>query len=171
MKNTDRAKASRREWRQIVGMLVFLFVVATLEFVCWPHKSLVSWLTFAALLVSLCLFIPSIMDLWRRGVGWQNFKDKNAWKALKKPLIAIVPLIFILVMALILPIQDAAQKLSIAIVSDVLLVAGVGFAYWAHESRRLGVLSPPPGSDVGPTEPADGEEPDGRNGQASPGAS
>ena len=111
-------------------------------FLTWPHKVLASWFNFVGLLLAFILFALSTFDLWRDWVGGEQWKDKNARRALKKPGIAVVMLSLFLLVGLFLPGEPAAEKWSFAAVADVLLVAGVGFAYWAHESRRLGLAAP-----------------------------
>ena len=120
-------------------MFVVFLIALSVIFAHLKGKNLAVWIDLAALLCGCLLLGGTIMELFGEGVGCQPLGDRSAWEALKRPFFVVVTFSGILTLSYFVPQANHAGTLSFEIASDVLLVASIGFFYWAHEARRLGL--------------------------------
>ncbi len=140
----DLTKNRRHEQRHLLWMSALMIVWVFVIFLLWPHKVAASWFSFATLVLALIPFPYSVMDLSRLRVGELDVGDKSARTSLYRPLTLGGVIAVTLIIGSHFHGESPAEKASFTIVTDLLLVVGVVFAYWSHEWRRLGLLTNPP---------------------------
>jgi len=141
-RNQDDALWRRRYRRWGISLGGF----AVLALAGLAFDSLSSFLAILLLIPSGWLFWQSVRSLYEEGTGAQGVSDRKARRALKWPILAASALSGLIWVSTQLPKPSTVWGAISANLANVLLVAGVGLAFWSMETRRLGLRRPPPGT-------------------------
>lgn len=129
--------AAELKWSIALGLVAGLELLA-LQFGSWTAGIQVLTLLPAGWLLWL-----AVRSLYEGGTGAQDIRDRKAWKALRVPILGVLVLSGFLFLTTQLPRSSRWFGQVSSDLSDVMLVSGVGFAFWSMETRRLGLRRSP----------------------------